>query len=313
MPNSVRKAKATVKTAKGTESAPPKGVVAYQGEPGANSHLACIEAYPDLEPLACPTFEDTLAAVRSGGALYAMIPIENSVAGRVADIHHLLPKADLYIVREHFLRVRHQLMALPGASLKTVKRVLSHTQALGQCRDTLRKLNLKPVPEADTAGSARIVSESNDLTIAAIASALAADTYGLEILKSDVEDEAHNTTRFVVLANEPDDAEPDDGAVVTTFIFRVRNVPAALYKALGGFATNGVNMTKLESYQLEGTFNATMFYADIEGHPVHRSVQLALEELSFFSEETRILGTYPSSPFRAEAANRIAPPGGRGR
>jgi prephenate dehydratase len=284
----------------------PAECVVYQGEPGANSHLACREAFPDLEAVACPTFEDALSAVRSAGARYAMIPIENSVAGRVADIHHLLPEADLYIIGEHFLRVRHQLMAAPGASLETIKRVLSHTQALGQCRRKLHELGLKPVPEADTAGSARIVKEAGDPELAAIASALAAEIYGLEILASDVEDEMHNTTRFVVLAAEPDDAEPGNGPVITTFIFQVRNIPAALYKALGGFATNGVNMTKLESYQLEGTFNATMFYADIEGHPAERPVQLALEELSFFSSEKKVLGTYLASPYRAEAARLAA-------
>ncbi len=284
------------------------GRIAYQGEPGANSHLACTEAQGKLEPVPYPTFEDALAAVKTGEVDYAMIPIENSVAGRVADIHHLLPGADLYIVSEHFLRVRHQLMAKPGATLQSIKSVLSHTQALGQCRNTLRKLGVKPVPEADTAGSARIVAQSDDPTLAAIASRLAAETYGLQILKSDIEDEAHNTTRFVVLAKDPDDAEPEDGEVVTTFLFRVRNVPAALYKALGGFATNGVNMTKLESYQTEGTFNATMFFADIEGHPVERKVQLALEELSFFSTELKVLGTYPASPYRAEAQRLATPP-----
>jgi prephenate dehydratase len=282
--------------------------IAYQGEPGANSHLACTEAFPDLEPAAYPTFEDALVAVKSGEVGLAMIPIENSVAGRVADIHHLLPGAGLYIVGEHFLRVRHQLMAKPGATLQTVKRVLSHTQALGQCRNTLKKLGLKPVPEADTAGSARMVSETDDLSVAAIASRLAADIYGLDILKSDVEDESHNTTRFLILSKEPDDAEPGNGPVITTFLFRVRNVPAALYKALGGFATNSINMTKLESYQPEGSFNATMFFADIEGHPVDRPVQLALEELSFFSTEVRLLGTYPASPFRAEALRASLPP-----
>jgi prephenate dehydratase len=282
--------------------------IAYQGEPGANSHLACTEAFPALEPAAYPTFEDALAAVKTGDVALAMIPIENSVAGRVADIHHLLPGANLYIVGEHFLRVRHQLMAVKGASLATVKKVLSHTQALGQCRRTLRELGLSPVPEADTAGSARMVAEAGDTSLAAIASRLAAEIYGLDILRSDIEDEAHNTTRFLVLAKDPDDAEPEDGPVVTTFLFRVRNVPAALYKALGGFATNGVNMTKLESYQLEGTFNATMFHADIEGHPADRPVQLALEELSFFSTEVRLLGTYPASPFRAEVARATAPP-----
>lgn len=285
----------------------PGEIVAFQGEPGANSHLACSEAFPDMVATACPTFEDTISAVRSGTATYAMIPIENSVAGRVADIHHLLPDADLYIVGEHFLRVRHQLLAKPGTQLSDISQVYSHTQALGQCRNTLRKLGLTPIPEADTAGSARLVAESKDKTHAAIASTLAAEIYGLEILKSDIEDEAHNTTRFVILANEPDDAEPDEGPVITTFIFKVRNVPAALYKALGGFATNGVNMTKLESYQLEGTFNATMFYADVEGHPADRMVQLALEELSFFSSQVRVLGTYRASPYRAEMTTAAGP------
>lgn len=281
---------------------PPSERVVFQGEPGANSHLACSEVFPNLQAVACPTFEEALISVRNGEAAYAMIPIENSVAGRVADIHRLLPDAGLYIVGEHFLRVRHQLMAKPGTKLSDIKKVLSHTHALGQCRQTLIKLGLRPVPEADTAGSARLVSESPDPSLAAIASTLAAEIYGLEILKSDIEDEVHNTTRFVILAREPDDAEPDDGPVITTFIFRVRNVPAALYKALGGFATNGINMTKLESYQLEGTFNATMFYADIEGHPADRMVQLALEELSFFSSQVRLLGTYRASPYRAQLA-----------
>jgi prephenate dehydratase len=275
--------------------------ISFQGEHGANSHLACREAFPGLEPLACATFEDALAAVKTGEARYAMIPIENSVAGRVADIHHLLPRAGLHIVGEHFLRVRHQLMALPRASLTTVKKALSHTQALGQCRNTLRKLGLMPVPEADTAGSARLVAESGDVTLAAIASSLAAEIYGLKILKHDIEDEQHNTTRFVLLANQPDHAAPGDGLIVTTFIFRVRNVPAALYKAMGGFATNGVNMTKLESYQLDGRFVATMFYADVEGHPDDPPVARALEELKFFSSEVRILGAYKASPYRALA------------
>ena len=285
-----------------SRTSPAKGIIAYQGEPGANSHLAAREAFPDLDAIAYPTFEDALAAVKSGDALYAMIPIENSVAGRVADIHHLLPDADLYIDAEHFLRVRHQLMAKKGAALSSIKRAMSHTQALGQCRNTLRKLGITPVPEADTAGAARLVSESTDMTTGAIASRLAAEIYGLEILKSDIEDEAHNTTRFVVLAGEPDDAQSDEGPVITTFIFRVRNIPAALYKALGGFATNGVNMTKLESYQTEGTFNATMFFADIEGHMKQHLVLLAMRELSFFSTEVKVLGTYPASPYRKEAA-----------
>ena len=283
------------------------GIVVFQGEPGANSHLAALEAFPKMEAQACPTFEDALAAVHNGRARYAMIPIENSVAGRVADIHHLLPNADLYIVAEHFLRVRHQLMAKPGVALKDVKRVFSHTQALGQCRKVLKGLGVQLVPEADTAGSARLVAESDSSDMAAIASRLAAEIYNLNILQADIEDELHNTTRFIVLASDPDDADVEHGDVITTFIFRVRNVPAALYKALGGFATNGVNMTKLESYQPEGAFNATMFYADIEGHPGDRMVQLALQELDFFSSEVKILGTYRASALRKEMASSLIP------
>jgi len=279
--------------------------VSYQGEPGANSHLACREVFPDLEAMGCATFEDALGAVKLGEARYAMIPIENSVAGRVADIHHLLPNAGLNIIGEHFLRVRHQLLALPGATLLTVKKALSHTQALGQCRNTLRKLGLLPVPEADTAGSARLVSEADDPTLCAIASALAAEIYGLKVLMQDIEDEKHNTTRFVVLAKEQDTAKASDGPIVTTFIFRVRNVPAALYKAMGGFATNGVNMTKLESYQLDGRFVATMFYADVEGHPDDPAVARALEELKFFCSEFLLLGAYKASPYRVDA-NKLA-------
>lgn len=276
--------------------------ISYQGEPGANSHLACNEAFPGCEPVPCATFEDALAAVKSGDARYGMIPIENSVAGRVADIHHLLPNAGLYIIGEHFLRVHHQLMALPAASLATVKQALSHVQALGQCRNTLRKLGLKAVPEADTAGSARLVSETKDTSLAAIASSLAAEIYGLKILMHDIEDEKHNTTRFVILSAEQDDAKPADGPFVTTFIFRVKNQPAALYKAMGGFATNGINMTKLESYQVDGAFVATMFYADIDGHPSDPAVHRALEELGYFSATVQILGTYKASPYRAQIA-----------
>ena len=280
-----------------------KKYISFQGERGANSHLACVAAYPDLEPLPQATFEDAIGAIKSGRAELAMIPIENSVAGRVADIHHLLPQTDVYIIAEHFERVRHQLLAPPSATLETLKSVHSHTMALGQCRKIIRELGLSPVPEADTAGAARLVAGKNDPSEAAIASSLAADVHGLQVLRKDIEDEEHNTTRFVVLSNEPNDAEPDDGPIITTFIFRVRNVPAALYKSLGGFATNGVNMTKLESYQLEGSFNATMFYADIEGHPRERNVRLALEELAFFSEHVRVLGSYQANRER-ERLNR---------
>lgn len=273
--------------------------ISFQGEPGANSHLACREAYPDYEPMPCPTFEDAFAAVTSGEATLGMIPVENSVAGRVADIHHLMPRSNLHIVAEWFLPVKHQLVAPKGATLEGIKSVESHVHALGQCRNIIRKLKIKPIVAADTAGSAREVAERGDKSCAAISSRLAAEIYGLDILAEDVEDEAHNTTRFIVLAREPQWAEGGNGPVVTTFIFRVRNIPAALYKAMGGFATNGVNMTKLESYMIEGNFFATMFYADIEGHPDDHNVTLALKELEYFSKETKILGVYPAHPYRA--------------
>jgi prephenate dehydratase len=276
-----------------------KKKIVFQGEPGANSHLACREAYPDFEPLACPTFEDAFAAVSNGEAALGMIPVENSIAGRVADIHHLMPNSGLHIVAEWFLPVKHQLVAPKGSKLADIKTVESHVHALGQCRNIIRKLKIKAIVAADTAGSAREVSERGDKTCAAIASRLAAEIYGLDILAEDVEDEAHNTTRFIVLAREPQWAEGGNGPVVTTFIFRVRNIPAALYKAMGGFATNGVNMTKLESYMIGGNFFATMFYADIEGHPDDHNVTLALKELEYFSKETKILGVYPAHPYRA--------------
>ena len=276
-----------------------KKTIVFQGEPGANSHLASREAYPDFEPVACPTFEDAFAAVANGDATLAMIPVENSIAGRVADIHHLMPKSNLHIVAEWFLPVKHQLMAPKDATLAGIRTVESHVHALGQCRNIIRQLKVKAVVAADTAGSAREVAERGDRTCAAIASRLAAEIYGLDILAEDVEDEAHNTTRFIVLAREAKWAEPGNGPVVTTFIFRVRNIPAALYKAMGGFATNGVNMTKLESYMIEGNFFATMFYADIEGHPEDHNVALALKELEFFSKEMKILGVYGAHPYRA--------------
>ena len=280
--------------------------IAYQGEPGANSHIACVEAFPGHEPLPCGTFEDAFQAVTDGEAALAMIPIENSVAGRVADIHHLLPGSSLHIVGEYFLPVHHQLMVVPGASLSGVRSVHSHVQALGQCRKVIRKLGLKPVVAADTAGAARELSETGDTSRAAIASRLAAEIYGLDLIREDIEDESHNTTRFVVLASAPREVAPDGAPVITSFVFRVRNVPAALYKAMGGFATNGVNMTKLESYQIEGQFSATQFYADIEGHPAERNVRLAMEELEFFTSYLRVLGTYKASPHRAEIARRFA-------
>jgi prephenate dehydratase len=277
-----------------------KRKVVFQGELGANSHIACQEAYPRYEPVPCPTFEDAFAAVASGRADLGMIPIENSVAGRVADIHHLMPTAKLHIIAEHFLPIRNQLMAPRGATLKGLKTVESHIMALGQCRKFIRKLGIKAMVAADTAGAAKEVAEHGDPTRAAIASTLAAEIYGLDILARNVEDEAHSTTRFIVLSRDKKIAKRDDGLVLTTFVFQVRNIPAALYKALGGFATNRVNMTKLESYMIDGNFFATQFYADVEGHPDDPNLKLALEELAFFSKELIILGVYPASSLRAK-------------
>jgi prephenate dehydratase len=275
--------------------------IVFQGEPGANSHLACRQVYPAYAAVPCPTFEDAFAKVRSGRADLAMIPIENSIAGRVADIHHLMPDAGLHIIGELFLPVRHQLLAPKGATLKTIKSVESHVHALGQCRKIIRRLGLKPIVAADTAGSAREVAESKDVTRAAIASGLAAKIYKLKVLRKNVEDERHNTTRFIVLSRKAKWAPRSTKNIITTFVFQVRNIPAALYKALGGFATNGVNMTKLESYQLGGKFSATLFYADVEGHPADRALELALEELKFVSQpgSLRILGVYPAHSYRA--------------
>jgi len=273
--------------------------IAYQGEPGANSHMVCKVHYPDRETLACASFEDVFAAVEGGDAELAMIPIDNSIAGRVADIHHFLPDSDLHIVGEHFLRIQFALMALPGATIGSIRTVHSHVHALGQCRKAIRRLGLTPVISGDTAGAAREVAESGDLTQAAISPPLAAETYGLEVLERDVEDEEHNTTRFVVLSRDLVEAAPGNGPVVTSFIFNVRNLPAALYKALGGFATNGVNMTKLESYMVGGHFTATQFLAEVDGHPEEPGLARALEELSFFTTDVKILGVYPADSFRS--------------
>jgi prephenate dehydratase len=280
--------------------------IAFQGEPGANSHIACREAYKNYLPLPCATFEDAFAAVRSGRADLAMIPIDNSVAGRVADIHHLMPRSGLHIVGEWFLPVQHQLMAPEGSTLRSIKTVESHVHALGQCRNIIRKLGLAAVVAADTAGAAREVAEADDITRAALATKLAAKIYGLQILRKNVADAAHNTTRFVVLARKPKWATRKQKRVITTFVFQVRNIPAALYKALGGFATNGVNMTKLESYMVDGNFAATQFYADVQGHPHDRALELALEELEFVSQprSLKILGVYPGHPFRETFAEK---------
>jgi prephenate dehydratase len=282
--------------------------IVFQGERGANSDIACREAYPDAVPTPCPTFEDALNAVASGEADLGMIPIENSVAGRVADIHHLMPISDLHIIAEWFLPIRNQLLALKGVKLSEIKSVESHIMALGQCRNFIRRLGVKSVVAADTAGAAREVAERGQRSAAAIASRLAAEIYGLDIVAENIEDESHSTTRFIVLSRSPLRAPRANGPVLTTFVFQVRNIPAALYKALGGFATNGVNMTKLESYMLEGTFSATQFYSDVEGHPDDPGLKLALEELAFFTQpdSLKILGVYPANPFRKTIARLSA-------
>ena len=272
--------------------------ISFQGEPGANSHIAAREAYPELEPLPCASFEDAFAAVSEGQARYAMIPVENSVAGRVADVHTLIPESGLYIIGERFVPIKHQLLGLPNATLEGLTHVRSHPQALGQCRMQLRALGLSAVKTADTAGAAREIAELGDPKVGALASSLAGEIYGLQVLKPDIADAPHNTTRFLIFAREPQNAAPDSGPCMTSFVFRVRNVPAALYKALGGFATNGVNMTKIESYIEGGAFAAAMFFCEVEGHPEERNLKLAMEELAFFSASLKVLGVYPADPFR---------------
>jgi prephenate dehydratase len=284
------------------------GRIAFQGELGANSHIACRDTYPQMTPLPCDTFERCFEAAASGEADLAMIPVDNSIAGRVADIHHLLPASPLHIVAEHFMPIRFQLMGLPGVKLEQIKAAHSHIMGLGQCGRFLRQHNIKRITSADTAGAAREVKELGDPTQAAIAPRLAAEVYGLDILAENIEDEAHNTTRFVIMSREPGDAERDpknpSEKWVTAFVFRVKNLPAALFKSLGGFATNSVNMTKLESYQIGGTFSATQFYAEVEGHPDDLSLQRALDELRFFSSEVKYLGVFRAHPYRDQQVHR---------
>ena len=273
-------------------------LIAFQGQAHSYSDLACHMAYPGAQTLPCETFAAAIAAVHDGHADLAMLPPENSIAGRVADMHALLPESGLSIIGEKFLRVEHCLLAPKGATLKTIKRIHSHSVALGQVRNLIAELGATPVTEYDTAGAAEIVARLNNIADAAIASSLAGEAHGLQILRRNVEDEAHNTTRFYVLAREPLAVDPAMPDLMTTFVFNVRNVPAALYKALGGFATNGVNMTKLESYMVNGSFTATQFVAEVDGHPDLPSLMHAFEELKFFSTEIKILGTYPADPFR---------------
>jgi len=277
-----------------------RGRIAFQGELGANSHEACTAAFPEMEPVPHATFEEAFEAVRSGDCQLGMIPVENSIAGRVADVHHLLPSSGLKIIGERFKPIHFQLMANPGVKLEQVKTALSMPIALGQCRKTLRRMGLKTEATGDTAGAAKLLAEHPDPTKAALSPALAAQIYGLEILARDMEDEHNNTTRFLVMTAEKTPPPPPFTApCVTSFIFRVKNLPAALYKALGGFATNGVNMTKLESYMENGAFTATFFYAEVDGRPEDIGLARAFDELAFFSERFEILGVYPADPFRS--------------
>jgi prephenate dehydratase len=273
------------------------GRIAFQGELGAYSHEACRQARPDMEAVPCRTFEDAIEACRSGEVDLAMLPVENSTYGRVADIHTLLPGSGLRIIDEAFVRVHISLLAIPGTKISDVKSAMSHTVLLGQCRDFLKNHSIAAVTGADTAGSAKIVAETGKPSMGALASELAGEIYGLDVLASKIEDQSNNTTRFLVMSREANHARRAD-KMMTTFTFRVRNIPAALYKAMGGFATNGVNMTKLESYMVGGSFTATEFYADIEGHPDDANVKLALDELKFFTSERDILGVYPADPRR---------------
>ena len=272
--------------------------IVYQGEPGAYSHLACQDGFPEMTPVPCASFSSAFSQVSSGMARLAMIPVENTVAGRVSDIYHLLPEGGLHIIGEQYLPVHHQLLAIPGAKLSDIKTARSHPMALGQVRKRLASMDIQPVSDVDTAGAARSIAKLGDKSVAAIASSLAAETYGLDILAADIQDEPHNTTRFLILANQPLNITQDNGPVVTSFVFKVRSVPSALYKALGGFATNGINMTKLESYMVGGSFQAAQFYADVEGHPEDEGMKHALEELTFFTESVTMLGTYPAHTSR---------------
>lgn len=277
-------------------------VIAFQGRPGAYSDLACRQACPGWVTLPCPTFADAIAAVHEGRAGLAMLACENSLAGRVPDIHALLPESGLYIVGEHFQRVEHCLLGVPGATVEQARRVHTHPVALGQIRKLIREHHLVPVAEFDTAGAAELIAEWGNPEDVAVASELAAELNGLTVLSRNVEDATHNTTRFYIAAKEPL-AVSESGPLMTTVLFRVRNVPGALYKVLGGFATNGVNMTRLESYMAGGTFTATQFLLDVEGCPEEGGLKRALDELQFFAEQFRVLGVYPQSPFRLRAVS----------
>ena len=282
--------------------------IAFQGVPGAYSHMACQACYPEHDILPCPAFGDMLSAVQQGRADLAMVPVENSTAGRVADIHHLLPSSGLHILGEHYQPVNHMLLGLKGSDLDAIKEVHSHEQGLSQCRQTLESLGIKPVIHSDTAGAAKDVAARNDPAVGAIASALAGEIHGLDVLRAGIEDMPSNTTRFLIMAREPASPPMDAGPAITTLVFQVRSVPAVLYKSLGGFATNGINLTKLESYMLGGQMKAAQFYADCEGHIEDPAMQLALEELRFYCvpDGVQILGCYPASPTRQGGASKQA-------
>ena len=274
--------------------------IAFQGVPGAYSHMACQLVKPDMEAVACASFEDMLTQVQEGHAAMAMVPVENSTAGRVADIHHLLPQSGLYIIGEHFQRVNHHLLAPRGSQLENLKTVHSHAQGLAQCRQQIRQLGLTPIMHADTAGAAKDVAAAGDPSVAAVASRLAAQIYDLEIIIDSLEDDKKNTTRFLIMAADPIVPEIGDVPMITTLVFQLRSVPAALYKALGGFATNGINLTKLESYLRPGVSERAQFYMDVEGHIDEPAMRLAMEELRFYcmKDEVKVLGSYAASPDR---------------
>ena len=276
--------------------------IAFQGELGAYGHEACVSARPDHAPLPCGTFEDAINAVRQGDAALGMIAVENSTYGRVADVHSLLPESGLHIVDETFVRVHVNLLGTSDAELTDVKEAFGHPVILPQCGIFLRDHNIKGRTSTDNARAAREVAEGGNAEVAALASELAAEIYGLKVLARHIEDHDRNTTRFLIMAREPDYQRRGDVGMMTSFVFRVRNIPAALYKAMGGFATNGVNMTKLESYMVGGAFNATQFYAEIEGHPDDANVQLALEELGYFTDHLHVMGVYPAAARRHEEA-----------
>ena len=274
--------------------------IAFQGELGAYGHQACVEARPDFDPLPCPSFDEAITAVRDGRADLGMIAVENSTYGRVADVHHLLPQSGLHIVDEAFVRVHINLLGKPGAKVADITEAFGHTVILPQCASFLKAHGIRPRVSPDNARAARDVAEGDNPAAGALASELAAEIYGLDVLAAHIEDHDRNTTRFLVMARDIDLSRRGSGAMVTSFIFRVRNIPAALYKAMGGFATNGVNMTKLESYMVDGSFQATQFFAEVEGHPDDENVRLALEELDYFTDMMTLMGVYPASPRRSE-------------